>query len=90
LPELLSDHRLILPEITESSLQYQANIDFLETSFWGLSFRSPARNIMRIAATMRRLDKMRSWQVIEGFDKSEIYDVSSSYLKFRGFIFLGK
>jgi len=30
---------------------------------------------MRIAAKKRGLDKMDSWQVIKGFDKSEIHDV---------------
>jgi hypothetical protein len=30
----MSDHRLIPVEITESNLQYQGVIDFLETSFW--------------------------------------------------------
>jgi len=35
---------------------------------------------MRIAAIKRGFDKMVSWQVIKGFDKSEIHDVFSIYL----------
>jgi hypothetical protein len=68
LPELISDHRLISVETTESNVKYQAGIGLSETSFWGLSFYSLARNIMRIAAIMRHLDDMGSWQVIKGFD----------------------
>ena len=70
LPELISDDRLISVAITESNVQYQGDIDFSETSFSGLSFRSLARNIMRIVGIMRRLDKIGSWQEIKGFDQS--------------------